>query len=144
MPTQRATFLSPASGKMFKGSIFCLHLFFNWTFYFEIIVESHAIVGNNAARHHILFNPVSRRGNISSNCSIISQSRYWHCCELLILPRVPQLYFVNICLYVSVYLVVCNFIACVGSRIHRLDQNCTITKRILPLQPHSPSICPIP
>ena len=63
------------------------------------------------------------------------------------LVQISQALFVIICLYVSVYLVTCNFITCIGScthwhnaelYYHHKDPSCYTLKL------HSPSICPIP
>jgi hypothetical protein len=49
-------------------------IFKNCTFYFEIIVDSHAAV-RNTDRSCV---PLSPKGNIVKNYSTVSQPKYWH------------------------------------------------------------------
>lgn len=102
------------------------------TFYFEIIVGSRAVLGNNATEIPYTRHQVSPSGNITHNCSSVSQPGHGHWWNPSTLFRLHQFYLhssMNECLY----LIQTSLIKCVDScdRYHHLNdsQRCSLATK---------------
>lgn len=85
-----ARFHSSASGKIFKAPI--VFLLKKLNFVFEIIVESHAIVRNNAVIYHVYFTQFPKVGTFYKTVVQYHNHGINTAHEPLIFPRYPQLY----------------------------------------------------
>lgn len=86
-------------------SIILRNAFFNETFHFEVIVESHSPVRNNTESSPVTLHSASPSTTppvILHNCSTISQPRNWHWCHPTTLIRSHQFY-VHSCVCVCVF-----------------------------------------
>lgn len=92
MPANEPDSIVQLLEKYSRPQLFLFLFFFNWTLYFEIIVESHAIVRNHAVIHHAYFTQFPKVG--TANKTVVQYHNHGtntaH--EPLILPRYPQLY----------------------------------------------------
>lgn len=84
-------------------------------------IDSHAVVRNIAERSSVPF-LISPSGNILQNCSTVFQPEYWHWFNPQILLHFLS-FTSHLCVYVCVYLVLCNFVTCIGFCIHHNSED---------------------